>query len=95
MRMMLWRASEVVLMSETSSKVSQGLVWIFGGIEGISEHNGFMGEAVGDWGGGEGVQNEMGRLGLGARQLGLSEHFGFWSLWGGESLQLLEPLDLG
>jgi hypothetical protein len=62
------------------------------------ECSGLAGEADGDWGGGEGFQKEAGRLGLGTRQFGLSEHFGLWiggSLWGGRSLQSSEWWDLG
>jgi hypothetical protein len=61
-------------------------------------HSGLMGGVGGNWGGGEGLQNVAGRLGLGACQFGLSERFGFrarGSLWGGGSLQLLELLDQG
>src|SRR5882762_209676 len=96
--MMLWRASEVVLMSETSSKVSQDSVQIFGGIRGISGHSELMGGTSGDSGGGDGLCNNMGQLGLGACQFRLSEHFGFLtkgSLCDGGSLQLLELLDQG
>ena len=53
-------------------------------------HNGLMGEVGGNWRGGEGLRNDVGRLGLGARQFGLSERLGFRterSLWGGGSLQ--------
>ena len=42
--------------------------------------------------------NEIGRLGLGARQFGLSERVGLWtegSLWGGGSLQPSEWPGLG
>jgi hypothetical protein len=68
---------------------------IFGGIRGVG-HGGLISGVGGDWGSGEGFRNVAGRLGLGARQFGLSERFGFWvgrSLWGGGSLQLLERLD--
>jgi hypothetical protein len=61
-------------------------------------HSGLTGGVGGDWGGGEGLRNVAGRLGLGARQFGLSERFGFrakGSLWDGGSLQLLELLDQG
>jgi hypothetical protein len=44
-----------------------------GGIEGISGNSGLVGRVGGDWGGGEGLQNEVGWLGLGVRQFGLSE----------------------
>jgi hypothetical protein len=59
-------------------------------------HSGLTGGVGGDWGGGEGLRNVTGQLGLGICQFWLSEHFGFWakgSLWGGGSLQLLEQLD--
>ena len=88
----------MVLTSEMSSKVSCDSIWFFGGIRGILGHSGLTGGVGGDWGGSEGLRNEVGRLGLGARQFGLSKRFGFWaggSLWGGGSLQLLEQLDVG
>ena len=55
-----------------------------------------MGGVGGDWGSNEGLRNVAGRLGLGARQFGLSERLMFraeGSVWGGGSLQLLERLD--
>jgi hypothetical protein len=56
-------------------------------------HSGHMGGVGDDWGGGEWLWNEAGRLGLGACQFGLSERFrprSEDSLWGGGSLQSLE-----
>jgi hypothetical protein len=50
----------------------------------------------GDWGGGDGLRNVTGWLGLGVCQFGLSERFRFRAegfIWGGESLQLLEWLN--
>jgi hypothetical protein len=78
--------------------VSRDSVSFFWGIGGISGHSGLMSGVGGDWGCGEGLWNEVGRLGLGACQFGLSKHFGFrtgGSLWGGGSLQLLEWLNWG
>src|SRR5882724_13702108 len=95
--MMLWRASEVVLMIETSLETTRDSVWCFGGIGGISEHNGLMSGVGGDWGGGKGLRHEVGRLGLGARQFGESERLGGLcggSLCGGGSLQPSEWLGL-
>ena len=88
----------MVLMSDTSSKVSWDPVYCFGGIKGISGHRGLVGGVGGDWGSGEELRNEMGRLGLGARQFSESEGFGFGaegSLWGGGSLQLSEWQEWG
>ena len=44
--------------------------------------SGLTGGADGDWGGDEGLRNEIGQLGLGAHQFGESEHFwmGFWGI---------------
>ena len=64
-------------------------MWHFWGLGGISGHNELLGEAGGDWGGGEELRNEAGQFGLGARQFGLSEGLGLQvgeSLWGGGSL---------
>ena len=51
---------------------------------------GHKGEVGGDWGGGDRLQHEVGRLGLGARQFGKSERLGglcSGSLCGGGSLR--------
>jgi hypothetical protein len=95
-RTMFWRASKVVLMIEMSSEVIQDSVWCCWGIGRV--WSGLVGEAGGDRGGGEGFQKEVGRLGLGARQFGLSERFRLrarGSLWGGGSLQPSEWPGLG
>ena len=74
--------------------VSWDSVWCCGGVGSVSDgYDGLIGGADSDWGGAEGFRKEAGWLGLGARQFGLSEHFGMWtegSLWGGGSLQPLE-----
>ena len=65
-------------MIETSSRVSRDSVWRCGGVESVSEgYNGLIGGAGGDWRGVVGFRNEIGRLGLGARQFGLSERLEF------------------
>ena len=46
-------------MIEMSSEMTQDSVWCFGGIGGISELNGLMGRVIGDWGGGEGLRNDV------------------------------------
>ena len=48
-------------MIEMSSEVIRDLVWCFWGMGGILGHNGLMGEMGGDWGGGEGLQNDVGQ----------------------------------
>jgi hypothetical protein len=66
----------------------RGGVWIVGGMWVVGR--GGRGDSEG---GGEGFLNDAGRLGLGACQLGESEHLGrLWggSLCGGGSLQSLE-----
>src|ERR1700690_954373 len=81
-----------------SSEVSWDWVWCRGGTWTVSGVCNGLVEGVGDWGGGEGFLNEIGRLGLGARQFGLSERVGLWtegSLWGGGSLQPSEWPGLG
>ena len=89
----------MVLMTDTSSKVSRDSVWRFGGVKSIlGGYDGLIGGAGSDWRGGEGFLNEVGQLGLGARQFGLSERFGLraeGSLWGGGSLQPSEWPGLG
>ena len=74
--------------------MSRDSVRCCGGVGSVSDgYDGLIGGADGDWGGVGGFQKEAGRLGLGARQFGLSKRFGMWtegSLWGGGSLQPLE-----
>ena len=62
-------------MIEMSSEVIRDLVWCFWGIGGILGHNELVGEAGGNQGGGDGLRNETGQLGLGGRQFGESEYF--------------------
>ena len=85
-------------MIKMSSEVIQDFIWCFGGIGGISRQNELLGEAGGEWGGGEELWNVAGQLGLGACQFGLSKCLQLWigrSLWGGGSLQSLEWWGLG
>ena len=73
---MLRKASEVVLMRAISSVPSWDLkqcCWAVGGVSGWNER---VGEAGSEWGGAGGLQNVMGRLGLGVCQFGLSERLG-------------------
>jgi hypothetical protein len=64
----------VVLTIKMSSKVSGDATWCCWGIVHVSRVcSGFTGEAGGNWRDGERLWNEMGQLGLGAHQFGLSE----------------------
>ena len=88
-RAMLRNASEVVLMREMSSELSWDSRWCCEVARGILVRYRLAGGAGGGWGGGDGLRNEAGWLGLGACQFGLSEGLGLQireSLWGGESL---------
>ena len=48
-------------MIKKSSEVIQDFVWCFGGIGGILRQNELIGEAGGEWRGGKGLRNDLGR----------------------------------
>jgi hypothetical protein len=65
--------------------------WSIGSV--LEVCDGFVGGEGSGWGGGDGLWNEVGWLGLGVHQSGESKHLGFGvkgSIWGGGSLHFLE-----